>query len=93
MLFGALPFCSDQETKDKRTKGNFSIKTIGAVGFRHAPFSILITPFSFILNKTASILNANIAIEIALINILFNLFGVLITLPFVSKIKRYYAKW
>lgn len=56
-------------------------------------FSILITPFSIILDKTASILNANIAIEIALINILFNLFGVLITLPFVNKIKRYYAKW
>ena len=56
-------------------------------------FSILITPFSFILDKTASFLNANIAIEIALINILFNLFGVLLTLPFIEKIKRYYAKW
>ena len=56
-------------------------------------FIIFLNPFTFILDKIASALHANIAINIALINILFNLFGVLITLPFINKIKRYYAKW
>jgi phosphate:Na+ symporter len=56
-------------------------------------FSILISPFTFILDFFSSLLNANIAINIALINILFNLLGVLLTIPFINKIKRYYAKW
>ena len=56
-------------------------------------FTILIFPFTYILDKLSLVLNANIAINIALINILFNLLGVIITLPFINKIKRYYAKW
>lgn len=56
-------------------------------------FTILLTPFTFILDKTITLFNANDAINIALINILFNLLGVIITIPFLNKIKRYYAKW
>lgn len=56
-------------------------------------FTILLSPFKFILNKITLIFNANIAINIAFINILFNLFGVLLIIPFINKIKRYYAKW
>lgn len=56
-------------------------------------FSILIKPFTFILTTLGTILHVNIAIEIALINILFNLLGVLLVIPFIDKIKRYYAKW
>lgn len=56
-------------------------------------FSILIVPFTFLLDKIVYALNANIAIDIAIINILFNLLGVLLVLPFINKIKRYYAKW
>lgn len=56
-------------------------------------FSILIKPFTLLLDSIINALNSNIAINIAIINILFNLLGVLITLPFLDKIKRYYAKW
>lgn len=56
-------------------------------------FTTLITPFKFILDKLILVINANIAIDIAIINILFNVLGVIITLPFINKIKRYYAKW
>ena len=56
-------------------------------------FTILLKPFSFLLNFITSLLNANIAIDIAIINILFNVAGVLITLPFIKQIKRYYSRW
>lgn len=56
-------------------------------------FTIFISPFTYILDKTTTILKANIAINVAIINILFNVLGVIITLPFINKIKRYYAKW
>lgn len=56
-------------------------------------FTILLKPFTFFTNHITSILNTNIAINIAIANILFNTFGVLLTLPFINKIKRYYAKW
>ena len=56
-------------------------------------FTILLTPFTFILDTLTNLFNSNIAINIALINILFNLLGVLIILPFINNIKRYYAKW
>ena len=58
-----------------------------------AIFTLLLHPFTFILDKLILIFNANEAINIALINILFNLLGVLLTLPFINKIKRYYSKW
>ena len=56
-------------------------------------FTILINPFKLLLNNIATLLNANIAINIALINIIFNILGVLIILPFINQIKRYYSKW
>lgn len=56
-------------------------------------FTIFLIPFKTILNYITSLLNTNIAINIAFINILFNLLGVLLTIPFINKIKRYYAKW
>ena len=56
-------------------------------------FSIFIKPFNFLVKTTTSLLTFNTAINIAIANILFNTIGVLITLPFISKIKRYYAKW
>lgn len=56
-------------------------------------FIIFIEPFKFILDKFAILFHANLAINIALINILFNILGVLLILPFIKKIKRYYSKW
>lgn len=56
-------------------------------------FSIFITPFKLILNKITLLTNTNIAIDIAICNILFNILGVLLVIPFLNKIKRYYAKW
>lgn len=56
-------------------------------------FSILLTPFKYLINFTINLLNANTAISIAIINILFNTLGVLLILPFINKIKRYYSKW
>ena len=56
-------------------------------------FTILIKPFTYILNLTISIFNANIAVNIAMINILFNLLGVILIIPFINKIKRYYSRW
>lgn len=56
-------------------------------------FTILLNPFTKILDVIVSLIQANVAINIAIINILFNVLGVLITLPFLNKIKRYYAKW
>ena len=56
-------------------------------------FTILLTPFKYLINVTINLLNANTAISIAIINILFNTLGVLLILPFINKIKRYYSKW
>ena len=56
-------------------------------------FSIFINPFKLIINVITSYLNCNIAISIAIINILFNTIGVLLIIPFIPKIKRYYSKW
>lgn len=56
-------------------------------------FSIFITPFKLILDKIICLLNANVAINIAMINILFNVLGVLLILPFIKQIKRYYSRW
>ena len=64
----------------------FNISTV-------AIFTIFLNPFTFLLDYFVNIIHVNIAIDIAIINILFNLLGVLITLPFITKIKRYYSKW
>ena len=56
-------------------------------------FSIFIKPFNNLIDFITNLFNLNIALNIALANITFNLLGVLITLPFIPKIKRYYAKW
>lgn len=56
-------------------------------------FSILIVPFEILVTKISSLLSTNIAINIAIVNILFNTLGVVLFLPFIDKIKRYYAKW
>lgn len=56
-------------------------------------FSIFITPFKSLINIITTALNCNIAISIAIINILFNTIGVLLIIPFIPKIKRYYSKW
>lgn len=56
-------------------------------------FTILISPFKSILNIFISTFNFNPAINIAITNIIFNILSVLIILPFIPKIKRYYAKW
>lgn len=56
-------------------------------------FSIFISPFKYLINFTINLLNTNTAISIAIINILFNTIGVLLIIPFLNKIKRYYAKW
>lgn len=56
-------------------------------------FSIFINPFKTLIHTITNLLNTNTAISIAIINITFNLIGVLLTIPFISKIKRYYSKW
>jgi len=56
-------------------------------------FSIFIKPFKQLINATITLLHANTPISIAIINILFNTLGVLLILPFMNKIKRYYSKW
>lgn len=56
-------------------------------------FSIFITPFKNFLNIITLSFNFNNAINIAITNILFNVLGVILVLPFIPKIKRYYAKW
>lgn len=56
-------------------------------------FSIFIRPFKKLIDIIVLPLNFNNAINIAITNIIFNILGVLIVLPFISKIKRYYAKW
>ena len=64
----------------------FNISTV-------ALFSILIKPFKALISLITNLFNFNAAIDIAIINILFNTLGVLLILPFINKIKRYYAKW
>ena len=56
-------------------------------------FSIFITPFKSLISIITTTLNTNTAISIAIVNISFNLIGVLLILPLISKIKRYYSKW
>lgn len=56
-------------------------------------FSIFINQFNYLLTSITNLFNLNIALNIAIANITFNLLGVLITIPFLPKIKRYYAKW
>ena len=61
--------------------------------FTVALFSLLITPFNKAIDFITNLFDFNIAIDIAVANIIFNILGVLIILPFIPKIKRYYAKW
>ena len=76
--------------KDSKKLAHFNLFfNIGTVIF----FSLLINPFKNLLTYITSLFNFNIAIDIAIANILFNLLGVLLVLPFISKIKKYYAKW
>jgi phosphate:Na+ symporter len=56
-------------------------------------FSFLIKPFMKLVNYIINLFNFNIAINIAIANILFNILGVLVVLPFIPKIKKYYEKW
>ena len=56
-------------------------------------FSIFIVPFKSLITLITSAFNFNPAINIAIINILFNLIGVLLILPFIPRIKKYYEKW
>jgi len=56
-------------------------------------FSIFIKPFNSLIKIVTNTFTFNIAIDIAIANILFNLIGVLIIIPFIPKIKKYYAKW
>jgi len=56
-------------------------------------FSLFIKPFSYFLSLIISSLNLNSAINIAIANVLFNACGVIIALPFIPKIKKYYEKW
>ena len=56
-------------------------------------FIIFLNPFTSLLTIITNKLNTNPTMNIAIINILFNILGVLITLPFINKIKRYYSKW
>jgi len=56
-------------------------------------FSIFILPFKFIINSIISFLHSPAAMSIAIINTTFNILGVLLVIPFIKKIKRYYSKW
>ena len=56
-------------------------------------FSLLIKPFKYLLKFILNYFSFNNAIQIAVANILFNILGVLLVLPFITKIKRYYSKW
>lgn len=77
-------------SKDSKKLAHFNlIFNIGTVIF----FSILIKPFKLLVKSTINLFNFNIAINIAITNVLFNLLGVLIILPLIPKIKRYYSKW
>lgn len=76
--------------KDSKKLAHFNlIFNIGTVII----FSLLIKPFKLLLDLIITPLNLNIAMNIAIANILFNLLGVIITLPFIPKIKKYYEKW
>ncbi|MBR3891495.1 MAG: Na/Pi cotransporter family protein [Bacilli bacterium] len=56
-------------------------------------FFIFLTPFSFIITLINNIFSLSNASVIAIANILFNLGSVIITIPLINKIKRYYSKW
>ena len=56
-------------------------------------FFIFLTPFSKFIIFLTNLFTLNSATSIAISNILFNILGVIIILPFINKIKRYYAKW
>lgn len=56
-------------------------------------FSILIKPFTLLISFIIELFAFNEALNIAVINIVFNTLGVLLFLPFIPKIKRYYSKW
>lgn len=76
--------------KDSKKLAHFNLTfNIGTVII----FSLLIKPFKLLLSIIIAPLNLNIAMNIAIANILFNILGVLIILPFISKIKTYYEKW
>jgi len=76
--------------KDSKKLAHFNLFfNTGTVIF----FSIFINPFKKILSLTINLFNFNTAINIAIANILFNILSVLLVLPFLTKIKRYYSKW
>jgi len=76
--------------KDSKKLANFNLLfNIGTVII----FSIFIKPFNSLIKLVTNHFTFNIAIDIAIANILFNLIGVLLVLPLLPKIKRYYSKW
>ena len=76
--------------KDSKKLAHFNLFfNIGSVLL----FSLLIAPFSSLIEIITSLFQTNPALNIAIINILFNSLGVILILPFIPKIKRYYAKW
>ena len=76
--------------KDSKKLAHFNLFfNIGSVLL----FSLLIAPFSSLIEIITSLFHTNPALNIAIINILFNSLGVILILPFIPKIKRYYAKW
>ena len=76
--------------KDSKKLAHFNLFfNIGSVLL----FSLLIAPFSNLIEIITSLFHTNPALNIAIINILFNSLGVILILPFIPKIKRYYAKW
>lgn len=76
--------------KDSKKLAHFNLFfNISSVIF----FSIFITPFNSLIKTIINTFNLNPAINIAIANVLFNLIGVILILPFIPKIKRYYSKW
>lgn len=56
-------------------------------------FSIFSNSFYKLVLVVISIASFNIKIQIAIANILFNILGVILVLPFLKQVKRYYARW
>ena len=76
--------------KDSKKLAHFNLLfNVGTVIF----FSLFISPFQSLLNVIYSYFGFNSAINIAIANILFNILGVLLAIPFIPIIKRYYSKW
>ena len=76
--------------KDSKKLAHFNLFfNIGTVIF----FSLFIKPFSKLISFVTNLFYFNIAIDIAIANILFNFLGVILIIPFLPKIKRYYSKW